>query len=234
VVAGGVGVEAEQDLLVDERVLLLHGGALGAGGALGGADDALDLGRVDQAADVGLLDERRGEEEVLLESRGGGRAAVDVVERGEGGGGPDHEAAEVAAGSELEEVEGEDGRGLDAGEVAEGASDLGSVDLGVVDDQGAAALAVTAATELSLTCAKLAGVLNLLDVGRGADGLQKTGSGGGARDSSAGEDLGVDDQRDLGDVGDLVAAGQEEGGDGGGGEGRDGSEAPGGGMLVYA
>jgi hypothetical protein len=140
----------------------------------------------------------------------------------------------VAAGSELEKVEGEDGRGLDAGEVAEGASDLGSVDLGVVDDQGAAALAVTAATELSLTRAKLARVLDLLDVGRGADGLQKTGSGGGARDSSAGEDLGVDDQRDLGDVGDLVAAGQEEGGDGGGGEGRDGSEAPGGGMLVYA
>jgi hypothetical protein len=140
----------------------------------------------------------------------------------------------VAAGSELEKVEGEDGRGLDAGEVAEGASDLGSVDLGVVDDQGAAALAVTAATELSLTRAKLARVLDLLDVGRGADGLQKTGSGGGARDGGAGEDLGVDDQRDLGDVGDLVAAGQEEGGDGGGGEGRDGSEAPGGGMLVYA
>lgn len=114
VVAGSVRVQAQQDLLVDERVLLLDAGALGASGAAGGAHDGLDLGRVDQAADVGLLDDGRGEEEVLLERGWGGGAAVDFVERGEGRGCPDHETAEVSTGSELEEVEREDGAGLDA------------------------------------------------------------------------------------------------------------------------
>ena len=227
-VASGVGVQAEQDLLVDERVLLLHAGALGAGRALGRADHALDLGAVNQSADVGLLDEGGGQEEVLLERGWDGGAAVDVVEGGECGRGPDHESAEVTTGSELQEVEREDGRCLDTSQVAERAHDLSAVDLGVVHNQGAAALAVAAATQLTLTSAELARVLNLIEVWRGAHRLQEAGCGSGARDGGAGEHLGVDDQGNLGDVGDLVATGQEESGDGRGGKGRDGSEAPGG------
>jgi hypothetical protein len=171
------------------------------------------------------VDDVGGEEEVLLEGGGRGGGAVDVVEGGEGRRGPDDEAAEVAAGRELEEVEREDGRRLDAGQVAERLGDLLAVDLGVVDDQGPAALAVAAATELALTGAELAGVLDLVDVGRGADGLEEGEGGRGAGDGGALEDLGVDDERDLGDGGDLVAAGEEEGWDGRGSQGRDGCEA---------
>lgn len=89
----GVRVEAEEDLLVAQRVLLLDGAALGAGLALGGAQDALDLGAVDETGEVGLGDDVGGQEEVLLEGGGLGGAAVDLVESLEGGRGPDNEAA---------------------------------------------------------------------------------------------------------------------------------------------
>jgi hypothetical protein len=222
----GVGVQAQAHLLVNERVLLLDAGALGAGGALCGADHGLDFGRVDQAADVGLLDDVGGEEEVLLQGGGVGGAAVDVVERGEGRGRPDDEAAEVSAGRELEEVQGEDGGGLDAGQVAEGAGDLLAVDFGVVDDQGTAALSVSAATELTLSCAELAGVLHLVDIWGRTDGRQEAESGGGFGDAGTLEHLGVHDEWDFGNGGDLVTAGEEESRDGRSSQGRDGCESP--------
>lgn len=131
----------------------------------------------------------------------------------------------MATGGELEQVQREDGRGLNTSQVAERLGDLLAVDLGVVDDQGTAALAVAAATELALTGAQLARVLDLLDIGGGTDGLEEGDSGRGAGDGGTLEDLGVDDERDLGDGGDLVAAGEEEGGDGRGSQGRDGCEA---------
>lgn len=90
-------------------------------------------------------------------------------------------------------------------------------------------MAVTSATELTLTSAQLARVLDLLDIRGGADGLQQAQRGGRLRDGGVLEDLGVDDERDLGHAGDLVATGKEEGGDGRGSEGRDGSKAPRGG-----
>lgn len=108
-VARSVRVQAQQHLLVHQGILLLHAGTLGARGAFRGADHALDLGRVDQSADVSLLDQGRGQEEVLLESGWSGRAAVDGIESGERRRCPDDEASEVAAGSELEEVEREHG-----------------------------------------------------------------------------------------------------------------------------
>lgn len=211
-----------------QRVLLLDTGALGAGLALGGADDGLDFGGVDQTADVGLGDDRGGEEEVLLERRWGGGRAVDGVEGLEGRRGPDHEAAEVATGCELEEVQREDGAGLDTGDVAEGERQLLSVLGWVVDDQWAAALAVAAATELALTGAELAGGLDLGEVCTGTDGVQESDGCGSAGDGGIGEDLGVDDEGNLWDGGDLVTTGKEEGWDGRGSQGRGGCETPGG------
>jgi len=108
-VCGGVWVQAEHDLLVDERVLLLHNAALADGATLGWAEHALDLGRVDELGDVGLGDDVGWEEEVTLERGWLGGGAVDLVEGGEGGRGPDDEAAEVTTWGELEEVQGEDG-----------------------------------------------------------------------------------------------------------------------------
>lgn len=218
-VAGSVWVQAEEDLLVAERVLLLDGGALGAGITLGGADNGLDFGGVDETANVSLGDDGGWEEEVLLERRGGGGGAVDSVEGLEGGGGPDDETSEVATRCELEEVQGVDGRGLDTGDVAESERKLWSVGGRVVDDEGSTALAVTAATELTLTGAELLGSLNLGDICASSDRVEESHGSGGACDRGVGEDLGVDHERNLWDGGDLVTASEEEGWDGGSSQG---------------
>lgn len=140
----GIGVEAELNLLVLERVLLLDTTALSLGIALGSAEDALNFRGVDEAGKVGLGDHVGGKEEALL-------ALVDGVELLDGRGSPDDEAAEVTTRGELEEVEGIDGAGLDTGDVAEALGDVLAVGLGAVDDEGTAALAVAAASELTLT-----------------------------------------------------------------------------------
>lgn len=78
-VAGSVGVQAEQDLLIVQRVLLLDASTLGASGSLGGADHGLDFRRVDQTADISLRDDVGGKEEVFLEFRRGRGRTVDSV-----------------------------------------------------------------------------------------------------------------------------------------------------------
>lgn len=221
----GVRVKAEHNLLVAERVLLLDARALGGGVALGGVEGALDFGGVDEAGQVSLGDDVGGEEEVALVAGGLGGGAVDVVEGLEGGRGPDDEAAEVAAGGELEEVEGVDGAGLDAGDVAEALDEVLAVGLGVVDDEGAAALAVAAAAELALAGAELLGALDLVEVSAGADGAEQRGGDGGLDGGVGADDLGVDDEGHLGNGHDLVAAGHQQRSDGGGGEGGAGRVA---------
>lgn len=222
----GVRVEAEHDLLVVERVLLLDGTAAGDGITTRSVEGALDLRAVDEAGEVGLGDNVGGEDEVTLVGGGLGGGAVDVIEGLEGGRGPDDETAEVTTRGELEEVEGGDGAGLNTGDVAEANNELLAIDLGVVDNQGTAALAVTAATELALTGAELLGLLGLVDVGTGTDGAEQRDGSGGLGHGSGLEELRVDDKWDLGDGHDLVTAGEEERGSGGGGKGRADSVAP--------
>lgn len=133
----------------------------------------------------------------------------------------------MTTGGELQQVQGVDGGGLDTGDVAESLDELLAVDLGVVDDERPAALAVAAATELALTGAELLGALDLLQVGAGTDGLQQTESGGGLGGGSALEGGGVDDERNLRDGRDLVTTGEQERGDGRSSQSRGGSESPG-------
>ena len=76
----GVGVEAELDLEVLERVLLLYNTTLGDGTATDGAEDLLDIAGVDDLGQIGLLHHDAGQEEVLLEGRSLGGGAVDLVE----------------------------------------------------------------------------------------------------------------------------------------------------------
>ncbi len=223
-VGSGVGVKAEHDLLVAQRVLLLDVDTLGAGLTLGGTDNSLDFRRVDQAGQVSVGNHGRGQEEVLLESRGGGGGAVDLVEGLEGGGGPDDEAAEVTTGGELEEVQGENRGGLNTGDVAESLDELLAVDLGVVDNQRTAALAEAAVTQLTLTSTELAGLLDLDEVITSTKGLEE-GNGGLGLGESRAEGLGLDNEGNLGDLGDAVATGEQEGGDGRGSQSRGGSEA---------
>jgi hypothetical protein len=211
-VGSGVGVEAEHNLLVAERVLLLDVDALGACLTLGSLQNGLDFGRVDEAGDVGVGDQVGGQEVVALESGGLGGGAVDLVEGLESGRGPDDEAAEVTTGGELEEVEGEDGGGLNTGDVAEGLDEVLAVGLGVVDNQRSAALAEAAVTELTLTGAHLAGLLDLDEIGSGTNGLEEGDGGLGLGQSSTLEDLGVNDEGNLGDAGNTVTASEEQSG----------------------
>ena len=218
----GVGVEAEKDLLVAERVLLLDVGALLDGTTLGGAEDGLNLGRVDELDNVGLGDRVLGKEEVLLEGRGLGGGTVDLVKGLESGRGPDDETAEVTTRGELEEVHGEDGAGLNTGDVAESGNELLAILAGVVDNEGTTALAVAAVSQLTLTGAELLGSLDLLEVS--TNGLEEGDGSGGLGDGSVAEGGRVDDERNLRNGGDLVTTGHQESGGGRGSNGRGGSE----------
>lgn len=157
--------------------------------------------------------------------RGLGGGAVDLVEGLEGLGGPDDEAAEVATRSELEQVEGGDGAGLDTGDVAEALDQVLAVSLSRVDDEGTTALAVAAATELALASTELLGASNLLEVGAGTDGLEEGDGSSSLGDGVSSNELRVDDKGDLRDAHDLVTTGQEKGSDGRGSNGRAGSVA---------
>lgn len=226
-VRGGVGVEAEHDLLVLERVLLLDVGALGDGTTTDRAKDALDLRAVDELVEVGLSHAVLGDEEVALELRGLGGAAVDGVEGGEGVGRPDDETAKVSTRCELEEVEGVDVAALDTGDVAEGLEEVLAVLGGVVDDEGATTLDVATVPELTLTGAELAGVLDLLDIGGGTDGGEEVDSLGGLLQDTIGEGGAGDDEGNLRDGTDAVTAGEEKGGAGRSSDGGNGGETPG-------
>ena len=223
-VSGSVGVETEQNLLVAERVLLLDVGTLGAGLTLGSANNGLDFRRVDETGKVGGGNQVGGKEIVLLEGGGSGGGTVDLVKGLEGGGGPDDEATEVTTGGELEEVEGEDRRGLDTGDVAESTDKLLAVGLGVVDHERTTALAEAAVTQLTLTGTQLLGLGDLDEVLTGTESLEEGDGSLGLGQGSTGEGLGVNNEGNLGDLGDTVATSEEEGRDGRSSQGRGGSE----------
>jgi hypothetical protein len=226
-VRSGVRVEAEHDLLVLKRVLLLDVGTLGDGTATDGAEDALNLRAVDELVEVGLGHAVLGNEEVALELRGLGGAAVDGVKGGESVGRPDDETAKVSTRCELEEVKGVDVAALNTGDVAESLEELLAVLGGVVDDEGAATLDVATVPQLTLTGAKLAGVLDLLDIGGGTDGGEKLDGLGGLLQGTVGEGGAGDDERHLRDGTDTVATGEEKGSAGRSSNGGNGGETPG-------
>lgn len=226
-VARSVWVESEKNLLVEQRILLLNTGTLSSGLALGSANDRLDFGGVDETADISLLHDVGRKEEVLLQGRRNGGASVDRIQSLESSRSPDDEATEVSTRGELQEVQGEDSAGLDTGDVAESLGQLLTINLGIVDYEGSTALTMTASTQLSFTSAKLAGSLDLLNVGNSTNRFEETDGSGSARDGSAGKDLGVDYQGDLWNVGDLVPAGEQESWNRGCSKGGNGCEAPG-------
>ena len=222
----GVRVEAEENLLVAERVLLLDDGALGDSATTNRAEHTLHLRAVDELVEVWLGDAVLGEGEVALELGRLGGGAVDAVEGTEGRGGPDDEATEVATWGELEEVQGVDVADLDTGDVAEGLDEVFAV-LGRVDnEERTATLGVAAVPELALSGAELAGTLDLLDILASTDSLEEGDGLRGLLDGTVGESGAVDDKRDLWNGRDAVATGEEEGGAGRGSDGGNGGEAP--------
>lgn len=208
--SSGVGVEAELHLEVLERVLLLYNTTLGDGTATGGAEDLLNVAGVDDLGQIGLLHHGGGQEEVLLESRGLGGGAVDLVESRESRRRPDDKAAKVTTRGELEEVERVDRACLNAGDVAESKDEVLAILLRVVDDKRTTALLVAATPHLTLTSTDLARVLGLLDVSTGTDSLEQGNGSGGLLDGAISEGGRGDDEGDLRNGGDGVTAGKEK------------------------
>lgn len=213
----GVGVQVEEGLVVDEGVLAVNRALVG----LLGAEMGLDLGGVDDAAQVGVGDGGTGDDETRL------LLGEDVVESGEGRLGPDEEATNVTSGGELEEVETVDVGDLEAGNVAES---LANVLTSVGDEEGAATLDETSVAGLTVTGTESAGGLDALDVLVGVDGLEDLGGLLGLGDSS--EVGGGDDEGDLGDLADTVTTGLDKSGDGRRGKGGNDGETTL--SLVYA
>lgn len=221
-----VGVESEHDLLVAQRVLLLHNCTLGASLALRCAQHGLDFRGVDQTSNVCVGNSVGGQEEVLLKGGGSGGAAVDLIESLESSRGPDNEATQVTTGGELEEVESVDRGGLNTGDVAESADELLAVNLRVVDNERTTALAETAAPQLTLTGAHLLGLLDLNELFTGTDSLEELDGSLGLGESTTLKGLGFNNQRDLRNRGNAVTTGEKEGGNRGSSQGGSGSEAP--------
>lgn len=220
-----VGVESEHDLLVAQRVLLLHNCTLGASLTLGCAQHGLDFRGVDQTSDVCVGNSVGGQEEVLLKGGGSGGAAVDLIESLESSRGPDNEATQVTTGGKLEEVESVDRGGLNTGDVAESADELLAVNLGVVDNERTTALAETAAPQLTLTGAHLLGLLDLNELFTGTNSLEELDGSLSLGESTTLKGLGVNNQRYLRNRGNAVTTGEKEGGNGGSSQGGSGSEA---------
>lgn len=109
----------------------------------------------------------------------------------------------------MEEVESEDGAGLNTRDVAEGLDELLSIDIWVVDNQRSTALAVSPATHLSLSSTELAGFLNLDEIWTGSDVLEEGNGSLGLDDGVVLEGLGVNYEGNFGDVGNTVTTGEE-------------------------
>lgn len=223
----GVRVEAEENGLVAEGVLLLGEGPL-LGGLASGAEDGLDLVRVDDAGNVRVGDLGNGETSPVsadllsinkAHSRVTGLGGVDVVKLGDGRLSPDDEAADVTTGGELKQVQGVDTAGLNTGKVLERTDEAIVL---AVDDKGTTALAVAPVPHLTLTGTDLARVGNLLDIGVGADGLEEVNRGLGLGDRLGG---GGDNEGNLLNLLDAVTAGEDQRRNGGGSQSRGNSEA---------
>lgn len=221
-----VGVEAQKDLLVLERVLLLHANPLGAGTSLGLSQNGLNFGRVDETGDIGVGDQVGRKEVILLQRGWGGGGSVDFIQSGERGGSPDDETAEMSTRGELEEVERENGGGLNTGDVAESLNELLAIDIWVVDNQRSTALAVAAASQLTLTGTDFARLLDLDEIWASTNSLQELNGSLGLGKSSTLESLGLNDERNLRDVGDAVTAGEEQRRNGRSSQGGSSGESP--------
>jgi hypothetical protein len=173
----------------------------------------LDLGGVDHTGDVSVLDHGHGQDEASLEGAALSRGAVHLLEALESTLRPDDEATEVATRGELEEVKEVDIGNVDTTDVAEGILS----GAGVEDQKGTLAGDVAAVTPLTLRGADVAAGINLLDISEGLDGREELDGLGGLVESGDGI---INDERDLRDGVDAVAAGRHQGGHSGGGEGR--------------
>ena len=136
---------------------------------MSGAKAGLDLVGVDDSGKIGVGHLGAGENESLLHGGGAGEGPEDGVQLVESRLSPDTESTQVTSGGELQQVQAVNRHKLDTRKIAESPQHGGLL---VVDDQRTLALDVPPVPQLSLSGADLLGVLDLLNISVGTEGLQ--------------------------------------------------------------
>ena len=162
---------------------------------------------------------RGNEQVVLLVDRSFVKGSKDLVKKSKCALGPNNKAADVATRCELEKVEATDVNHFNSRQIAEC---FDNAAVFVVDNEGAATLAVTAIAHLSLTGAKLARVGHLYDVAIRTEGLEKS---NGLLCFAEGLDSITNNKGNFLYLLDAVATSENERGKCGRSEGRDSSKA---------
>jgi hypothetical protein len=153
-----------------------------------------------------------------VESTLGGRVLLkgseDLIKLVESSLSPDDESAQVTTGGKVEQVEVVDGGALDTGQVLESSDNTLIVG---VDHKGTSAHHEASVSHLSGASADLSGVLALLHISIGTEGLK---DGKGILGLGAGVDGVGEDKGELRDGIHSVATGHHKGHDSGGSQGR--------------
>lgn len=202
-VKGILGSEVSQGVLlldgVEDSVLSLV------------SDDGLDGIGVDDLGNVGVGQDSSVEVISALFLASESVASEDLVKGLESSFSPDDESTEVTTGSQLSEVKSVDVGDFNTGDVSDG-SDEGGVFI-VVDEKGTSSEIVSSVSELTLTSSDGLGVGNSFNIFVSTESLQE---GNDVSSLFNNFELVIDNQRKVGDVGDSVTSGENEGSDGGG------------------
>jgi len=207
-----VRVQGFHDLRVGQGVLL--GFMLGfVGSDL--TNDALDFIGVDDSSNIGVFEDGSVQ---LVSGLFLGRESVgseDLVEGLEGRFSPDDESSQMTTGSELLKVKSVDIADVNSWDVSDSLEDVGI--FVVVDEERSLSDLVSLVSELSNTGSQSLGGIDSFNIFISTDSLQEGNSFLGLFNSF---NLIVDDEGQVGDVGDSVTSGKDEGSDSGGSKSR--------------
>jgi hypothetical protein len=208
---GEVGVQPVGELLVLEWVLLL---ALDVIVVFDWFDDGLDFVRVDDSADISVAQDGSVEGVVGFLNTVFAVGSEDLVQRLEGGFGPDDQTAEGASWGELLKVESVNVVDFNAWDVSDGLEEL-DVLVGV-DEEWATTDSVSSVSDLATTSAESLGVGNSFDVLVETEGLKEVDDLLGLLE---GFNLVIEDEWELTDLLNTVTTGEDQWSLEGGGEG---------------
>jgi len=214
----GVGVETEEDALIDQWVLVLSPRALGDFG-VGRSDDSLDHGAVDDASDIGVCDLGGRENVVLLVDGSLIEGTKDLIEKAEGILSPDNKSTKVTTRGELEQVQSANIDHLNAREVPECLDDTIVL---VVHNERATTLAVPTTPDLSFSGSRFPRVGDLCNIIVGVDCFEES---DGILSLDQRLDIGGNDKRNFLCSLNSVTAGENEGRKSRSGQGRDDGES---------
>jgi len=182
---------------------------------LGSSDDRLDLVGVDDLGNVGVGEDGSVESVTVLLLRAESVCSEDLVQGLEGGFGPDDESAEVTTWGELFKVESADVADVDSGNVSDGLDEL-DVFVGV-DEERSSSEFESLGSALALSGSGGLGFDASFDVFPSTDSLEES---DGILGLFNGFDLVFNDAGNVGDGGESVSSGQNEGDISGGSQSR--------------